>query len=421
MQLFNQPFTGQLGQILIDKLKNNYTEFTILSAFAKVSGVLRLKPFIEAFRANGGYFVAFIGVDAHGTSYEALIDLFGLCDELYIVHSETNMTTFHSKVYMLAGGDNPDWMAVGSNNLTGGGLWTNYETAVLLDGADEINAVFPEYEALISRYKNPAFACSKMISSTDDINTLFDGDYIRMEASIRSDRILVNHARRGQHGAPIFGTQSDIAIPRVFPAATSAGTQVAKGQNKKQQEHVTPLPHDIRPVFAIEENDNSERMWVETREMTGGSSNILDLSSIGSIAGNGDATGTRYQTDNDRYILGSVAFFDIDPSDTDRTQKDITIHYRGIDYTSNTIKYAPDNGSWRIQLHGTSASGDKIHLLQGAGWLRHKILIFEKIRTDYYSLSVLDEQEIDSVIEQSYVVAYNGRIGTMSKRYGMLS
>ena len=87
------------------------------------------------------------------------------------------------------------------------------------------------------------------------------------------------------------------------------------------------------------------------------------------------------------------------------------MNYDGIDYVDCTIKFPTgdhSNGSWRIQLKGQSEAGVKIHRVGGVEWLRHKILIFEKIRTDYYALSVLDEAQVDNLIGQSTVVATNG-------------
>ena len=77
-ELLNQPFDGQLGDILIEKLNGNYNKCVIVSAFAKNSGVLRMKPALEQFRQRGGLIEAYIGVDAHGTSYEAALNLFHL-------------------------------------------------------------------------------------------------------------------------------------------------------------------------------------------------------------------------------------------------------------------------------------------------------------------------------------------------------
>ena len=39
MSIINQPFQGQLGDILIDELSNEYASFTIFSAFAGVLAI----------------------------------------------------------------------------------------------------------------------------------------------------------------------------------------------------------------------------------------------------------------------------------------------------------------------------------------------------------------------------------------------
>ena len=127
MVIINQPFQGQLGNILIEQIKNHYDTFIIFSAFAKNSGVLRMKPAMETFRSVGGKIIAFIGIDLDGTSYEALLNLDQICDELYVIHSENFSTTYHSKIYLLSNKEKT-WCAVGSNNFTGGGLWTNFES-----------------------------------------------------------------------------------------------------------------------------------------------------------------------------------------------------------------------------------------------------------------------------------------------------
>lgn len=101
MPIINQPFQGQLGDILISKLSEDYKSITIFSAFAKNSGVLRLQNSLESFKKSGGYIKAFIGIDLDGTSYEALLNLYALCDELYVIHSENFSVTYHSKIYYL--------------------------------------------------------------------------------------------------------------------------------------------------------------------------------------------------------------------------------------------------------------------------------------------------------------------------------
>ena len=118
-------------------------------------------------------------------------------------------------------------------------------------------------------------------------------------------------------------------------------------------------------------------------------------------------------------MYGGIKFFDIDPEDTSK-QKNITINYLGKDYFPSTIKFAPDNGSWRIQLKGApNDNSAELSKYGNRGDFVHKILIFEKINTNYYVLSLLDESELERIKSLSRVWARNGS-GAASKAYGML-
>ena len=415
MIMINQPFHGQLGELLCEKLTQplgRVASFTMFSAFAKNSGVLRLKPALEQFKTAGGHIIAFIGVDAHGTSYEAVLNLFELCDELYIVHSESPASTFHSKIYEFTN-DSDTWIAIGSNNLTGGGLWTNFESAVCFEGGHESVDCVRKIAELADKYKNPAYPCSCRITSRDDIDELLAEDYLRSEMRIQMEthndarHPAEQHTRRN-----LFGTQNGIHLPQI----ERVGPQHPVGTTV----HNNPDQECVRAVYKITNSNASERMWFEMRESTGGSRNILDLSKLGTIIA-GTPHGTRYETSDPQFMLGGIAFFDIDPESTN-VEKSITVNYNGIDYVDCTIKFPTgdhSNGSWRIQMKGQSEAGVKIHRVGGAEWLRHKILVFEKIRTDYYTLSVLDEDQVDSLIGESTVVATNGSSPT-SKKYGLL-
>lgn len=411
MILLNQPFNGQLGEILKDKMATPYNRLSILSAFAKNSGVLRLKPTLEQFRNSGGYIEAYIGVDAHGTSYEAVLNLFELCDELYIIHSESPATTFHSKVYMLSNDDQDKWIAIGSNNLTGGGLWTNFESATYFDVAEETATCAVELDALITQFKAPAYSCSKRINSRVDLDELLTEDYLRTEMRIQIDSRIEHQrspANTGVQQNRLFGTQNGIHIPRMPQQPSGTVIRNHRGQA------------DVQAMMPITATNDFERMWFETRSLTGGSRNILDLSKLGSVI-RGATSGTRYETDNPAIMLGGVAFFDIDPEATD-IEKSITVNYNGIDYEECVIKFPTgdrSNGSWRIQLKGESAAGQKLHTVEGAEWLRFKIIVFEKIRTDYYGMSVLEEDQLTQLENQSRVVATNGSADN-SKKYGLL-
>lgn len=413
MPLINQPFNGQLGDILIGKLQEDYKCLTILVAFAKNSGVLRLKPELKKFKESGGTIHIFVGVDIQGTSYEALKNLLPLCDSLYVVHSEDGATTFHSKVFLL-GNDTNIWMAVGSNNLTGGGLWTNFESCDCQEctiGTPECDVLLTPFSELIARYSDPDCEYSRRIGSENDIYELEHAGYLIHEITQRINQS--EERRRGTQagGGMLFGHPRRAGLPRIpagEPVREPAGrtVQVRRGET-------------VRATNAIGETNDNERIWFEARVLTGGSRNILDLSKLGTVTG-GTGAGSRYETSDPRYILGDVAFFDIEPEDT-AVVKNITINYDGVDYWPCTIKFATHNGSWRIQIKGqNAASGLAIHAVNGRDWLMNQILVFEKIRTDYYTLSVLGQEELPACKAASYVVAHNGTAQN-SREYGLFN
>ena len=416
MAVINQPFQGQLGNILINELRNNYTTLTIFSAFAKNSGVLRLKSAFEQHKANGGTITAFIGIDLDGTSYEALLNLYSLCDELYVIHSESFSTTYHSKIYLLERNDKA-WCAVGSNNLTGGGLWTNFESCNIEEySLPHEQTALDSIHEIVQKYIDINYECSTRISSIDDINELLAANYITKEVSQRIENISRRTTQRArQRRTPLFGTEH-VSMPTLM-TVTRPRPAVRGRVPAPEVDFEVIIPdgnhQPQRPAFT------NEQFWFEMRESTGGSRNILDLSKLGKII-SGTVSGTAYEyTPDSTKMYGGVKFFEIDPEDTSR-EKNITINYLGKDYFPSTIKFATNNGSWRIQLKGEPTDGtDELSKYGNHGDFVHKILVFEKINPDYYVLSLLDETELPRVKELSRVWARNGSNPT-SKAYGML-
>ena len=411
MPIINQPFQGQLGDLLIEELKKDYSTFTIFSAFAKNSGVLRLKPSLEVFKARGHSINAYIGIDLDGTSYEALLTLSSLCDHLYIIHSENPSTTYHSKIYLLANAHSA-WCAVGSNNLTGGGLWTNFESCSIQTFSLPQDAKNLEnlYE-IIEKYSDPSYLCSAEITSIHDIQALLEANYISKEVTQKISSVArrVNQAKN-QKKHPLFGAEK-ISIPALLTAdhpRTPFSKQRAGTAAADVTVHITPSA----PAFT------NEQFWFEMRESTGGSRNILDLSKLGRIEA-GSVKGTPYEYPDPSRMYGGIRFFDIEPEDTS-VEKNITINYLGKDYYPSTIKFAPHNGSWRIQLKGDPGDGtQELSKFGNDGDFVHKILVFEKITSTYYMLSLVEESELDRLKSLSKVWARNGS-STSSKAYGML-
>lgn len=417
LQFISQPSNGQLGTILINKLsEDKYKHFIIVSAFAKNSGVLRLKDSLIRFKEKGGTIEAFIGLDAYGTSYEALLNLLPIVNELYVIHDNSPSVTFHPKIYYLSDLQNDEWIASGSNNLTGGGLWTNIENTTIIDStkmSSDIIDYITSYKKFISYIKDTKCEFSLKIEGKDTLDKLLNADLLRHEIQLQIDPAFSTYnvpKDKPANTDNFFGISGKVHIPEI----------PQEGQNKKVR--IKDKKTVITSVEAITPSDSAEKMWFETREMTGGSRNILDLSMLGTLS-KGTGNGTRYETDNYNYVLGSVVFFDIDPTNT-AFEKDVTINYAGKDYVGCTIKMhltgANPNGSWRIQLKGESASNEKLTTAEGVEWLRHKIIVLEKIRSEYYVMSVVPETEIDKMKSRSIFVAHNGS-NTSSKQYGLLN
>ncbi len=417
LQFLNQPSQIQLGDILREKLlSGNYKHFIIVSAFAKNSGVLRMKEAIQSFRNAGGRVDAFIGLDAHGTSYEAVCNLLTFVDNLFIVHDNNPSITFHPKAYYLTDSYTSDWLAIGSNNLTGGGLWTNTEWATLIDSTgskstDEAQ-YFEDFLKQVNEYESDQCGFSCKINDVSDLDALIDADLLRREIQLQIEAAQVrrNDSKKGaKASADPFGSRGRVHIPQLK----------SSGQGKRIT--VKERNFEVTSVEPIVASDSSEKMWFETRAMTGGSRNILDLSMLGSLIG-GTSIGSRFQTDKGDIVLGSVVFFDVDPTRVTE-EKDVTINYNAKDYVGCTIKMhqtgANPNGSWRIQLKGETSSGEHLTTAEKGEWFVHKIIVLEKIRTDYYVMSVLPESELDNLKAESIFIARNGR-SPSSKQYGLL-
>ena len=184
MELMNQPFTGQLGNRLIEFLDSpDYHTLNITVAFAKNSGVLRIKDSLENFRDRGGLVNAYVGVDLGVTSYEALTALLLCTDSLNVVHSEKGQA-FHTKIYQFLGKEK-GLIVVGSHNLTGGGLWTNFESSALIpiDSSStndmKILGAQADYISGLTSLKDSFMS----IGTKEDIDKLLHNGYIFKEVS----------------------------------------------------------------------------------------------------------------------------------------------------------------------------------------------------------------------------------------------
>lgn len=218
MTLVNQPFNEFLGFKLMEQLgSGKFNQFMFSVAYAKTSGVNRLLPYMKNFKSNGGTIKAIVGIDQGNTSYEALIALCSVCDSLFIYHSEDFKSTFHVKTYLLSGAQG-SWIAIGSNNFTAGGLFSNYEASVLVvdDSALEAKIV-----AMLDQYSNLSSPCCKF-ADVELINQLLAQGYIQRESTLAKQRLL-DVSRGKAFNRPrdaLFGRDSIAPLPRISAGNT---------------------------------------------------------------------------------------------------------------------------------------------------------------------------------------------------------
>lgn len=407
MKLMNQPFNGQLGNQLIQLLDStNYHTVNIVVAFAKNSGVLRLKGALEKFRERGGKVNVYVGVDLCVTSYEALSNLLFCTDSLNVVHTE-NDQTFHTKMYQFLG-ETKGVLIIGSHNLTGGGLWTNFESSAHIS-VDMSNTEDIEILNEQADYFNNLTSLQDLfmpIVAKDDVERLLQNGYIVKEVSQQVSS--AKEVRETENRERLFGNGVQASLPRV---------------DVPKKERASP-PNTSRVQAPVAQDNENETIWFETRRLTGGSRNILDLS-MRALVERGDPEGTNFALGEPGYMRGGVEFFGIAPTSTD-IQKDITLNFEGIDYAGNTILYPTGesaNGTWRLQIKGVSFSGQRItdaFRAKGQGYyLVEKIVTFTKIKDDYYFISVFPESELADFEAASRILARNGSTRN-AKRVGLL-
>lgn len=407
MRIHEQSFDGPFSDVINHWLNSaDCGSFTGISAFAKASGVGLIEKSLRNYKSRGGKIIFIVGIDLDGTSYDALINLFELSDELYVVYSE-NVITFHPKMYLL---DLPESknIAIGSNNLTLGGLYNNFEASTIVENLDNDAELYLNYCEIRDRFTNISDDVVKKINSTEDIEELLENGYINTEKSLIRKRIS-NKNRETPIDKPLSQTQ------KIF------GSKPIRKRTIKSMQFWTEEPEEVYSSNDVQEIkvNNGEFTWFETGKMTGGSRNILDLSMRGRIV-SGSSVGTvYYDVDNEELVKGGTIFFGVDPNSHGST-KNITIKYNGINYFPATIIYAEGNSNWRLQIKGLNSLGERItQKLEES--LVDKILVFEKINSDNYTLMIFEKEAMTDLISQSRFYARNGENNPNGRYFGYIT
>ena len=118
---------NEINRLLEDDV--SYEKIILVSAFVASRTILRLRELLLRHVDNNTDLQFTVGIDLNGTSLEVLEELNTWPCDTYIFHNAIAKSTFHPKIYLFQT-TTFAIVYVGSNNLTDGGFYTNYEAAV---------------------------------------------------------------------------------------------------------------------------------------------------------------------------------------------------------------------------------------------------------------------------------------------------
>ncbi len=209
-------------------------ELDVVVAWAKRSGLRRVRPQLEAVRDRPGTTRLIVGIDEGGATRQGLHLAREIFSTVHVFHDRSSRT-FHPKVYLGVGSDRAR-LLVGSNNLTAGGVFYNYEAALecelQLPGDQDLVKAVREY---IDRLLADGDICKEL--DDDLLAELIDNPRYR----VRDEDKTKSSPESSDPGVPedvdaagedssatgesVFGTSSQ--AKRADPAPAGAGAQKA--------------------------------------------------------------------------------------------------------------------------------------------------------------------------------------------------
>lgn len=162
VRFLSQPFaSSQSLDDFVDGIASPAIDrVTIVTAWAKGSGLSRIADRLDAFRSRGGRVEIIVGVSEGGATKEGLQLAMDLSDEAFVFHDPAR--TFHPKVYLATGAARREAI-VGSSNLTAGGLGWNYEASLWIsEDGDSPSSVFRDVTEWITNLRVQPMSCRRL-------------------------------------------------------------------------------------------------------------------------------------------------------------------------------------------------------------------------------------------------------------------
>jgi hypothetical protein len=253
MQFITQPFGEvRLGEFLLKHFADpHWTLCRAAVAFVRRSGTQHLRQALRDFSARAEVRIS-VGVDLYGTSTEGLRDLVEATREGQVfVYRNNGPHTFHPKVYLFESAQRAD-VLVGSGNMTGGGLFTNYEAslAASLDlRVAEDRAFLQVLEATLDTWSHPQEGTCYVLTRTF-IDRLVASGLVRSEIELAAMQPRPQAAGPSAGGqveakpAPLFVAIAVPQAPRTSSGAveTGAGAEVPAEAAEVPSATVVPPP-----------------------------------------------------------------------------------------------------------------------------------------------------------------------------------
>ncbi|HEX9692343.1 MAG TPA: phospholipase D family protein [Gemmatimonadales bacterium] len=219
VEYMTQPDT-QLGRVLADLLGSDPTPARVVfvSAFVSVQTLMRVKQQILDLRDGGADIRFVLGIDLWGTSQEALVEVLSWEIDCRIVNHRLPGHTFHPKLYLVEWADEAA-IIIGSNNITEGGFFNNYEGAAHV--RYDLPADTEEYSNAcheLNRFLDPVGPVVKRLTNGLLKDLIARGD-VPTEEEARKSRTTSRKPEIKSAGKkePLFGTE-DFDPPPPLPA-----------------------------------------------------------------------------------------------------------------------------------------------------------------------------------------------------------
>jgi hypothetical protein len=248
----DQQFGGHLLSLLEQAPYPRRT--VVVSAFAALQTIMRFKYPLAEIADDERSVRLVVGVDLGGTSREALQELASWDNiEVYVYRNRSIGHTFHPKICLLEWSDHAE-IFVGSNNLTEGGFFSNYEATCRVSyGLPQEGAAYDSAQTQLRRFIEPVPPMGQRLTP-ELFRVLARRTDIPTEAEAQRRR------RYALSQAPILSSLADevnpfaleeIEPPPPLSARLLKALMVARGQRRRKTRQRNPIAAAARQSSGI--------------------------------------------------------------------------------------------------------------------------------------------------------------------------